>query len=82
MSTDYEVQDQLTQWLITLINASSHIVHGNQLQLNIRDVLLFASDYATTGFAIEEGVFEVPEYTDRTKHCSQHQVCLQLLHNK
>ncbi|KNB44853.1 hypothetical protein JH06_3129 [Blastocystis sp. subtype 4] len=73
MSTNYEVQDQLTQWLITLINATSHLVHGNQLKLNIRDVLLFASDYSITGLAREEEAFKATDDKNRTKHYSQHQ---------
>ena len=76
MSTNYEVQDQLTLWLITLINATSHLVHGNQLKLNIRDVLLFASDYSITGLAREEEAFKATDDKNRTKHYSQHQVMI------
>lgn len=74
MGTEYEVQDRLTLWLITLINATSHIVSGNHLQLNIRDVLLFASDYSITGLAREEEGFQATDYENRSKHYSQHQV--------
>lgn len=76
MSTNYEVQDQLTQWLITLINATSHLVYGNQLKLNIQDVLLFASDYSITGLAREEEAFKAIDDKNRTKHYSQHQVMI------
>lgn len=101
LSSQCDVQDQLTQWLLICINISSlppwnspsfhavnHIIEGNQLCLNLKDVLLFAVDYTTFGLSVEEEHFQSVSYpvwqrvrilhsnsyTEKSRHFEQHQV--------
>ena len=75
LSSQCDIQDQLTQWLLICINIScfcsrnspslhavNHIVEGNQLCLNLKDVLLFAVDYSTLGLSVEEEHFQSVSY--------------------
>ena len=93
MSTGYERQDQLTQWLIVCINISdneryiewieivrfliiyamNHIAYGNQVSLNLTDIIQFTIEYATIGLAVEESSIS-GGYAKRSVHFSQHQV--------
>ncbi|KAK8800953.1 hypothetical protein WA588_001781 [Blastocystis sp. NMH] len=74
LSSQCDVQDQLTQWLLICLNAVNHIVEGNQLCLNLKDVLLFAVDYTTLGLSTEEEHFQsVSSYTEKDRHYEQHQ---------
>ncbi|KAK8816870.1 hypothetical protein WA577_002664 [Blastocystis sp. JDR] len=79
MSTGYYVTDQLIQYLLLNINALNHILAGNQLQLNLCDVILSAMDYATLGLRREEAIFAHTTYAFRDKHLQQHHELLQKL---
>lgn len=106
LSSQCDVQDQFTQWLLICLNISlfflwsnpsldavNHIVEGNQLCLNLKDVLLFAVDYTTLGLSTEEEHFlsvsypgcqririlHSTSYTEKDRHYEQHQVGVRVL---
>ena len=51
----------------------NHTLNGNQLQLNVMDLICIAQDYAVIGLKKEEQVFVAsPQYKHREKHIQQH----------